>query len=78
VFAPLRYTLLTHGDDYMHLADLRSHLEADARLLELHADPQAWDGKAILDAAGSGKFSRDRTIAEYASEIWHASPRPVG
>ena len=74
VFAPLRDTLLTHGDHYMHLADLESYLEADAKLTTLYADRAAWARKAILNVAGSGKFSSDRTIAEYASEIWHAKP----
>ena len=77
VFSPLRDALLTHGDRYMHLADLKSYLEADQRLRELHADPEAWTRKAILNVAGSGKFSSDRTIREYASEIWNAIPCPV-
>ena len=51
----------------MHLADLTAYLEADARLGGLYADPQAWARKAILNVAASGKFSSDRTIAEYAS-----------
>jgi starch phosphorylase len=74
VFAPLRDTLLTAGDHYMHLADLRSYLDADKRLLELYADPDAWARKAILNVAGSGKFSSDRTIAEYAAGIWNVEP----
>jgi starch phosphorylase len=77
IFAPLRDTLLTNGDHYMHLADLESYLDADQRLLELYADPEAWTRKAILNIAGSGKFSSDRTIAEYAAEIWNAAPCPV-
>ena len=75
VFAPLRDTLLTH-DYYMHLADLGSYLEADRRLCALYADPRAWARKAILNVASSGKFSSDRTIAEYA-DIWRAGPCPV-
>jgi starch phosphorylase len=77
VFAPLRDTLLTRGDHYMHLADLKSYLEADQRLLELYDDPEAWARKAVLNVAGSGKFSSDRTIAEYAAGIWNAEPCPV-
>jgi len=77
VFVPLRDTLLTHGDHYMHLADLKSYLEADQRLLELYADSDGWTRKAILNIAGSGKFSSDRTIAEYAASIWNAEPCPV-
>jgi glycogen phosphorylase len=77
VFEPLRGTLLTHGDHYMHLADLSSYLEADRRLLGLYADPEGWARKAIANIAASGRFSSDRTIAEYAAEIWQAKPCPV-
>ena len=72
-FEPLRDALLTH-DYYMHLADLRSYLEASQRLGALYADPDGWARKAILNVAGSGKFSSDRTIAEYAADIWNAKP----
>jgi starch phosphorylase len=78
IFAPLLDTLLTKGDHYMHLADLNSYLEADQRLVALYANPNAWAQKAILNVAASGKFSSDRTIAEYATEIWNAKPCPVG
>jgi starch phosphorylase len=77
IFSPLRDTLLTDGDHYMHLADLRSYLEADQRLRDLYAEPDAWARKAALNVAGSGKFSSDRTIAEYAAGIWEVSPCPV-
>jgi len=77
VFTPLRDVLLTHGDHYLHLADLTSYLEADQRLVKLYADPDAWARQAILNVAGSGKFSSDRTIAEYAADIWHVKPCPV-
>ena len=77
VFEPLRETLLTRGDHYMHLADLTAYLEADQRLLELYADPEGWVRKVILNVASSGKFSSDRTIAGYAAEIWDAKPCPV-
>jgi anaerobic selenocysteine-containing dehydrogenase len=77
VFEPLREALLTHGDYYMHLADLKSYLEADGRLCQLYADSVGWARKAILNIAGSGKFSSDRTIAEYAKEIWNVKPCPV-
>ena len=77
VFAPLRDTLLTNGDHYMHLADLNSYLDVDQRLVDLYADPDGWARKAILNVAGSGKFSSDRTIAEYATGIWNAEPCPV-
>ena len=77
VFTPLRDALLTHGDYFMHLADLSSYLQADQRLRDLYADPSAWARKAILNVAGSGKFSSDRTIAEYAAGIWSVKPCPV-
>jgi starch phosphorylase len=77
VFEPLRAALLTEGDHYMHLADLKSYLEADGRLTDLYADRSGWARKAILNVAASGKFSSDRTISEYAREIWHARACPV-
>jgi starch phosphorylase len=77
VFETLRETLLTGGDHYMHLADLGAYLEADRRLLSLYADPEGWAGRVILNVAGSGRFSSDRTIAQYAAEIWAAKPCPV-
>jgi glycogen phosphorylase len=77
VFAPLRNALLRDGDRYMHLADLESYLAADQRLCELYADGDGWARKAIFNVAGSGKFSSDRTIAQYAAEIWNAKPCPV-
>jgi starch phosphorylase len=61
----------------MHLADLASYLEADRRLLDLYAEPEAWTRRAIANVASSGKFSSDRTIAEYATEIWDAKPCAV-
>jgi starch phosphorylase len=77
IFAPLHNALLAEGDHYMHLADLQSYMEADHRLTALYADRSAWARKAILNVAGSGKFSSDRTIAQYAAEIWSAKPCPV-
>ncbi len=77
VFAPLRDTLLLFGDHYMHLADLTSYCQAHERLGALYSDPGAWAQKAILNVASSGKFSSDRTIHEYATEIWKAEPCPI-
>jgi len=77
IFAPIHDALLAHGDHYMHLADLRSYLDADQKLCALYADAEGWARKAILNIAGSGKFSSDRTIAQYAAEIWNAKPCPV-
>jgi starch phosphorylase len=77
VFEPLRDALLTHGDTYMHLADLRSYLEADERVVSLYRSPDQWVRKCVLNIAASGKFSSDRTIREYAQEIWGAKACPV-
>jgi starch phosphorylase len=77
VFAPLRDVLLTHGDHYMHLADLKSYLETDQRMIELYKDQDAWSRRAILNVASSGKFSSDRTITQYAADIWDVKPCSV-
>jgi starch phosphorylase len=77
IFAPIRETLLERGDYFMHLADLTSYTQAQQRLGELYGDADAWTRKAIINVACSGKFSSDRTIAEYAAEIWDATPCPV-
>ena len=77
VFAPLHDTLLLFGDRYMHLVDLTSYIQAQERLGTLYRDPGAWAQKAILNLASSGKFSSDRTIHEYATEIWKAEPCPI-
>jgi starch phosphorylase len=77
VFAPLHDVLLTEGDFYMHLADFKAYLKADQRMTDLYAHPHNWARKAILNVAASGRFSSDRTIQEYATEIWGADPCPV-
>jgi starch phosphorylase len=77
VFETLRHTLLTGGDHYMHLADLTSYLDADQQLCDLYANSNAWAHKAILNVASSGKFSSDRTIGEYAADIWNVKPCPI-
>lgn len=76
-FEALRDTLLLFGDHYMHLADLQSYVEAQERLGTLYRNPGAWAQKAILNIASSGKFSSDRTIHEYTTEIWKVEPCPV-
>jgi len=74
IFHPLRQVLLDNGDHYMHLADLTSYLDAHERARTVYEKPRLWARKAILNVANSGKFSSDRTIAEYANEIWNAVP----
>src|SRR5262245_3834102 len=77
VFEPLLQAVLTGGDHYLHLADLTSYLNADRELCDLYADSNGWAHKAILNVASSGKFSSDRTIAEYAAGIWDVKPCPI-
>jgi starch phosphorylase len=54
-----------------------SYLEADERLTDLYGHPDDWARMAILNVAGSGKFSSDRTIAQYAADIWGVKPCPI-
>ncbi|HUN75785.1 MAG TPA: glycogen/starch/alpha-glucan phosphorylase [Steroidobacteraceae bacterium] len=77
IFDPIRDVLLREGDRFRHLADLTDYARAHRQLSELHGDPEAWTRKAIVNVASSGKFSSDRTIAEYADEIWDLQPSPV-
>ena len=76
-FAPLRRRLLEEGDYYMHLADMRAYASAQQRLGALFAERDAWAGKAMVNVASSGRFSSDRTITEYARDIWKIEPVPV-
>lgn len=77
IFDPLREVLLDRGDHYMHLADLGSYLAADDALCRLYRSPTEWFAKVIANISASGKFSSDRTIAEYARDIWQVTPCPV-
>jgi starch phosphorylase len=77
VFEPLRGALLTYGDQFMHLADLKSYLKADQDLCDLYRRQNDWTSKSILNIAASGKFSSDRTISQYATEIWGVKPCPI-
>jgi glycogen phosphorylase len=70
-FAPIAQLLL-EGDHYFHCADYASYLEAQERVSKTYADPAMWTRMSILNVAGMGKFSIDRTVREYAQEIWHA------
>jgi starch phosphorylase len=77
IFEPIRQSLLDYGDHYRHLADLTDYARVHAQLDACYADPGAWSRKAIINVACSGKFSSDRTIEEYAEEIWNLKPSPV-
>ncbi len=78
LFDPLHRMLFQGGDQYMHLADLASYSEAQQKAETLYRDsPDEWLRKAVLNVASAGKFSTDRTIAQYTKEIWHVDPCPV-
>ncbi len=75
LFKPILKSLLDFGDYYMLLADLRDYINTQDAAGKLYRErPDEWTGKALLNVARSGKFSSDRTIAEYANEIWHIKP----
>lgn len=73
-FQPIVDALLQHGDHYLLLADYASYVACQDRVGELYRNPAQWTKQAILNVAGMGKFSSDRTIHEYAKKIWHVEP----
>ena len=67
-------TLTRDGDHYLLLADYASYIAAQEQVEKLYRDPQQWARRAILNVAGMGKFSSDRTINEYTQKIWGVKP----
>jgi glycogen phosphorylase len=78
IFEPIREMLVTKGDYYRHLADLTDYARAHRDLAHLYANADAWSRKAVINVACSGEFSSDRTIREYAEDIWGLRVSPVG
>ena len=79
VFQPIVNSLTHAGDHYMLLADYRSYINAQERVSDTYRDPKVWTRKSILNVANMGKFSTDRTISEYAQDIWGLKPvKPPG
>lgn len=76
LFRPLVDNLL-NSDYYLLLADFDAYMDAQADVDRLYMIPDEWARKSILNTAGMGKFSSDRTINEYANEIWGITPHPI-
>ena len=76
-FSLLHDSLLAGGDPYLLLADFRSYCDAQARVDAAYRNPKLWAKMAILNTARMGKFSSDRTIREYAKDIWRIKPAKV-
>ena len=74
LLAPVVHGLLDGGDPYLVLADFRAYVDAQDRAGAAFRDRRRWARMAILNTARMGKFSSDRTIAEYAREIWKVGP----
>ncbi len=77
--APNRYrglinSLIHEGDHYMLLADFASYISTQLQVDELYRSPRRWNEKAIANVAGMGSFSSDRSIAQYAKDIWKVAP----
>jgi len=68
---------LREHDHFMLLADFESYCEVQEKVIEARRDPEEWTRKSIMNTAGSGKFSSDRTIREYAQEIWNVEAMPT-
>ncbi|MCX7164160.1 MAG: glycogen/starch/alpha-glucan phosphorylase [Rhodocyclales bacterium] len=73
-FKPVFDALTYHGDHYLLLADYASYIACQEKVGELYCDPVAWAQKTILNVAGMGQFSSDRTIGQYAKSIWNVVP----
>ena len=77
LYQPIWDALLTHGDYFLVLADFDAYVECQAQIAQAFEDQERWAKMCILNIANSGKFSTDRTISEYAQEIWDIHPCPV-
>jgi starch phosphorylase len=76
-FSHVHGSLVHGGDPYMVLADFRSYSDCQARVDAAYRDKAAWARMAILNTARMGKFSSDRTIREYANDIWRLRPATI-
>jgi len=77
LYQPIVDSLLAGGDHYLVLADFDSYVAKQAEVEKTYEDSAAWAKMCILNVAASGKFSTDRTMKEYAEDIWGIAPCPV-
>jgi starch phosphorylase len=70
IFMPIIESLLSYNEPYMVLADYRAFLECHEKVSEKYLDEKSWTRSSILNTANMGKFSSDRTVLEYAKDIW--------
>ena len=77
LFHPIIDSLLNRGDYYMVMADFAAYLECHEKVAKIYQDKNRWIKMSILNVANMGKFSSDRTIKEYANEIWRVKPIPI-
>jgi len=77
LFHPLLNALFKDGDYFMVLADYAAYVKCQEQVSKEYSDQRLWAKKSILNVANMGKFSSDRTIREYAQEIWKAKPIPI-
>lgn len=77
LFKPIVESLLDRGDYYMLLADFASYVACQEEVARVYCDQEEWTRRAIFNTAGMGKFSSDRTIQEYADDIWKVKPVDV-
>lgn len=78
LFQPIVDSLLNNGDFYMLMADFSSYMASQEEVNRLYLDRDEWSRISILNSAGVGKFSSDRTIEEYARDIWGVASHTVG
>jgi starch phosphorylase len=71
LFAWIHQIVFDDNDEYLHLADVTAYLQTQQKAGAAFADRTAWTRKAILNVSRIGKFSSDRTVAEYARDIWN-------
>lgn len=77
LYQPVWDTLLTHGDRYLVLDEFEAYVECQKQISAVYEDRDRWARMCILNIANAGKFSTDRTIAQYAEEIWDIHPCPI-